>query len=288
MSVRLDSLYALSSTDPLALMVRRRRLCGRDERRRRDWPSLERRKLPYNPLSLSTVLILYLEDIELYDHPHPHAILHARTRLRTPPPPSPPTQLHSLSLRRVSPRRTTTSTPPRGISTSTPALQNIPISSARLLAPVPSFSRTRPTPSHYRRVTRWEGWLLLGAMRRIRVAVRLMLVMGELSVSGQSSSCFRLVCQSRISTDILPIRSWGSGTNSLAFLIPPINALKDHIAASGNHTTLISSLTDDQSDAVAAAKGADVAIVFVNADSGEYQPIPVNWSTGDRTDNHLW
>lgn len=82
--------------------------------------------------------------------------------------------------------------------------------------------------------------------------------------------------------------SWGSGTNSLAFLIPPINALQAQVNAGGNKTTLISSTTDDKTAAVAAAKGADVAIVFVNADSGEYQPIPVDWSTGDRTDNNLW
>lgn len=60
------------------------------------------------------------------------------------------------------------------------------------------------------------------------------------------------------------------------------------MSAGGNKTTLISSITDDQTAAVAAAKGADTAIVFVNADSGEYQPIPVNWSTGDRTNNNLW
>lgn len=81
---------------------------------------------------------------------------------------------------------------------------------------------------------------------------------------------------------------WGSGSISLAYLVPPITAIQAQISAGGNQSTLVSSITNDQNAAVAAAKGADVAIVFVNADSGEYQPLPVNWSTGDRTDNSLW
>ncbi|KAF8310466.1 glycoside hydrolase [Clavulina sp. PMI_390] len=81
---------------------------------------------------------------------------------------------------------------------------------------------------------------------------------------------------------------WGSGTNSLAFLIPPIDAIKSFLAASGSKTQLIMSLTDNDSAAIAAARNAETAIVFVNADSGEFQPILVNWSTGDRTNNNLW
>ena len=81
---------------------------------------------------------------------------------------------------------------------------------------------------------------------------------------------------------------WGSGTNSLAYLVAPITAIQDQISAGGNKTKLVSSITNDQKAAAAAAKGADVAVVFVNADSGEYQPIPVDWSTGDRTNNNLW
>lgn len=68
----------------------------------------------------------------------------------------------------------------------------------------------------------------------------------------------------------------------------PITAIQAHISAGGNKTKLVSSITNDINAAVRAAKDADVAIVFVNADSGEYQPIPVNWSTGDRTNNNLW
>ncbi|KAF8290885.1 glycoside hydrolase [Clavulina sp. PMI_390] len=81
---------------------------------------------------------------------------------------------------------------------------------------------------------------------------------------------------------------WGSGTNSIAYLIPPIDAITAYNSANGNKTQLITSLTDTVADAKTAASKAHTALVFVNADSGEYQPILVNWSTGDRTNNNLW
>jgi beta-glucosidase len=45
-------------------------------------------------------------------------------------------------------------------------------------------------------------------------------------------------------------------------IVPPINALKLHV---GNDAILTSSLSNDIGRGVAAAKGKDVAFVFVNA-----------------------
>ena len=55
---------------------------------------------------------------------------------------------------------------------------------------------------------------------------------------------------------------WGSGSYSLANVVPPIDAITSHIGSSG---VVTSSLSNDINAAVAAAKGKDVAIVFANA-----------------------
>ncbi|KAF8342918.1 glycosyl hydrolase family 3 N terminal domain-containing protein [Cantharellus anzutake] len=82
---------------------------------------------------------------------------------------------------------------------------------------------------------------------------------------------------------------WGSGTTTLEYLVTPLNAMNSAVA--GTTTTLVTSPSDDQSKAAAAATGADVALVFVNADSGEYNVVPVDLesgSTGDRPNLNLW
>lgn len=55
---------------------------------------------------------------------------------------------------------------------------------------------------------------------------------------------------------------WGSGSYTLDYVVPPIDAITAHIGSSGNIT---SSLTNDITAAVTAAEGKDVAIVFANA-----------------------
>ncbi|KAK0499589.1 glycoside hydrolase family 3 protein [Armillaria luteobubalina] len=79
---------------------------------------------------------------------------------------------------------------------------------------------------------------------------------------------------------------WGSGTNSLQYIVPPIDAITDFV---GNSATITSSLSNDLSAGPAAAKGSDLAIVFVNAMSGElgaYDVVVGNM--GDRNDLDLW
>ncbi|KAK7038385.1 glycoside hydrolase family 3 protein [Favolaschia claudopus] len=80
---------------------------------------------------------------------------------------------------------------------------------------------------------------------------------------------------------------WGSGSNSLEFTVPPITALNETLEAAGAVVT--TSLSNDKTAGAKAAKGQDVAIVLVNAMSGElgfYQSV--NGNQGDRNDLELW
>ncbi|KAJ7728884.1 glycoside hydrolase family 3 protein [Mycena metata] len=80
---------------------------------------------------------------------------------------------------------------------------------------------------------------------------------------------------------------WGSGSNSLLFTVPPITALNQTFTGAGAVVT--TSLTNDLTAGPKAAQGQDVAIVFVNAMSGElgaYQIVDGN--EGDRNDLELW
>lgn len=59
-----------------------------------------------------------------------------------------------------------------------------------------------------------------------------------------------------------PKLRWGSGSNNVQQTVPPIDALTAYI---GTSATIATSLANDVDPAVAAAKGKDVAFVFVNA-----------------------
>ncbi|KAJ7110730.1 glycoside hydrolase family 3 protein [Mycena crocata] len=79
---------------------------------------------------------------------------------------------------------------------------------------------------------------------------------------------------------------WGSGTNSLDFIVPPITAIQSFV---GTSATIATSLSNDLSTGPTAAKGKDLALVFVNAMSGElggYDIVVGNM--GDRNDLDLW
>jgi len=55
---------------------------------------------------------------------------------------------------------------------------------------------------------------------------------------------------------------WGSGSYTLENVVPPIDAITNHI---GNSGIVSSSLSNDINAAVTTARGKDVAIVFANA-----------------------
>ncbi|KAG6882905.1 hypothetical protein C0993_008700, partial [Termitomyces sp. T159_Od127] len=79
---------------------------------------------------------------------------------------------------------------------------------------------------------------------------------------------------------------WGSGSNSLEFIIPPIDAITSFVETSA---TVTSSLSNDVTAGAAAAEAKDVALVFVNAMSGELGLyVVVEGNQGDRNDLDLW
>ncbi|KAJ7101371.1 glycoside hydrolase family 3 protein [Mycena belliarum] len=79
---------------------------------------------------------------------------------------------------------------------------------------------------------------------------------------------------------------WGSGSNSLSFIVPPITAIQSFV---GNSATIATSLSNDLTAGPAAAKGKDVALVFANAMSGELGAYDiVDGNMGDRNDLDLW
>lgn len=79
---------------------------------------------------------------------------------------------------------------------------------------------------------------------------------------------------------------WGSGSNSLEFIIPPIDAITSSV---GSSATITSSLSNDLEDGAEAAAEKDVCLVFANAMSGElgFYTIVVG-NEGDRNDLALW
>ncbi|KAH7344460.1 glycoside hydrolase superfamily [Rhizoctonia solani] len=81
-------------------------------------------------------------------------------------------------------------------------------------------------------------------------------------------------------------QGWGSGTAEYPYLVDPLHAIKNKASSIG--ATVTSSLSDSDIDAVShAARGKDVALVFISADSGEGY-ITVEGNAGDRKNLHAW
>ncbi|KAF4563673.1 glycosyl hydrolase 3 family protein [Pleurotus pulmonarius] len=78
---------------------------------------------------------------------------------------------------------------------------------------------------------------------------------------------------------------WGSGANSLEFLVAPADAISAYVGISA---TIASSLSNDAAAGAAAAADKDVAFVFVNAMSGEWIVDIVHDQGGDRNDLELY
>ncbi|KAH0583304.1 putative beta-glucosidase L [Termitomyces sp. J132] len=112
-------------------------------------------------------------------------------------------------------------------------------------------------------------------------------MMKTIAVVGQDAKMPNLNCNdlNECSDGTMSI-GWGSGSNSLEFIIAPIDAITSFVGTSANIT---SSLSNDLTTGTAAAEGKDVALVFVNAMSGElgfYTIVAGN--QGDRNDLDLW
>ncbi|KDN45978.1 hypothetical protein RSAG8_04485, partial [Rhizoctonia solani AG-8 WAC10335] len=81
-------------------------------------------------------------------------------------------------------------------------------------------------------------------------------------------------------------QGWGSGTAEYPYLVNPLDAIKAKASKIG--AAVSSSLSDSDIDlAVHAARGKDVALVFISSDSGEGY-ITVEGNAGDRKNIHAW
>ena len=78
---------------------------------------------------------------------------------------------------------------------------------------------------------------------------------------------------------------WGSGAVNYPYFVTPDQAISTQAASAGIAVTL--SGTDDTGSGASAASGKDVALVFINADSGEGY-ITVEGNAGDRNNLDPW
>ncbi|KAG8691629.1 hypothetical protein FRC11_014381 [Ceratobasidium sp. 423] len=111
----------------------------------------------------------------------------------------------------------------------------------------------------------------------------------SIAIIGQDAKKGPTDCKLNECNDGTMSIGWGSGSNSLDFLIAPYDAFVSRVASQGNQTTITASLSNDLNAGVAAARGKDVAIVFANAMSGELGAWDlVVGNFGDRNDLDLW
>ncbi|KAJ5551404.1 hypothetical protein N7535_000646 [Penicillium sp. DV-2018c] len=96
-------------------------------------------------------------------------------------------------------------------------------------------------------------------------------------------------CSDRGCDDGTLAMGWGSGTANFPYLVTPEQAIQEEALSYSNRRTNVFSVTDNWAlDSIAAtAAQADVALVFVNADSGEGY-INVDGNMGDRKNMTLW
>ncbi|ROT36092.1 thermostable beta-glucosidase B [Sodiomyces alkalinus F11] len=78
---------------------------------------------------------------------------------------------------------------------------------------------------------------------------------------------------------------WGSGAVMYPYFVAPLQAIQEQARADGFE--VVSSATDSVNAGANAARGADVAIVFITANSGEAY-ITVEGNPGDRIDLDPW
>ncbi|KAF2714693.1 glycoside hydrolase family 3 protein [Pleomassaria siparia CBS 279.74] len=92
-------------------------------------------------------------------------------------------------------------------------------------------------------------------------------------------------CADRGCNDGTLAMGWGSGTAEFPYLVAPLDAIKTQAQKDG--TTLTTSTNDNAQQGAAAAQNAELAIVCINADSGEGY-ITVETNAGDRNNLDPW
>ncbi|KAJ2997870.1 hypothetical protein HDV02_005054 [Globomyces sp. JEL0801] len=113
-------------------------------------------------------------------------------------------------------------------------------------------------------------------------------VVGTDAGPGKSTQNDFSNCNDRACSDGTIAQGWGSGTTYFPYIITPVDGIKSRAATTGS--TVTSVLSDkDMNSIKAVTQSADVAIVFVSANSGEtYLDVPGYTDKGDRISLALW
>jgi len=106
----------------------------------------------------------------------------------------------------------------------------------------------------------------------------------KIAVIGKDSMPPTLCEDMRCANGTLPL-GWGSGTTDFKYVVDPLSAITKRAKKANLKVTSYGD--DDAKNAAKVAKNADVAIVFVQADSGE-EYITVEGNAGDRLNLDLW
>eukprot|EP00833_Pecoramyces_ruminatium_P011433 jgi/Orpsp1_1/1185465/evm.model.c7180000093884.1 len=93
------------------------------------------------------------------------------------------------------------------------------------------------------------------------------------------------LCENMSCADGTLALGWGSGTTDFKYVIDPLSAITER--AKKDNIEVVGYGEDDAEGGANAAKDADLAIVFVQADSGE-EYITVEGNAGDRLSLDLW
>ncbi|OUM64902.1 glycoside hydrolase family 3 protein, partial [Piromyces sp. E2] len=106
----------------------------------------------------------------------------------------------------------------------------------------------------------------------------------KIAIIGKDSMPSNFCPDLQCANGTLPL-GWGSGTTDFKYIIDPLSAITKR--AKKDNIKVVSYGEDDAKGGAKVAKDADLAIVFVQADSGE-EYITVEGNKGDRLNLDLW
>ena len=106
----------------------------------------------------------------------------------------------------------------------------------------------------------------------------------KIAVIGKDSMPTKFCSDLGCADGTLPL-GWGSGTTDFRYIVDPLSAITKR--AKKEDIEVVSYGKDDAKGGAEAAKDADLAIVFVQADSGE-EYVTVEGNKGDRQNLDLW
>ncbi|KAJ1567745.1 hypothetical protein HK405_004929 [Cladochytrium tenue] len=137
--------------------------------------------------------------------------------------------------------------------------------------------------THIREVGAASAVLLKNAGNHLPItasAVKNLAVIGEDSLAPKTLNG----CSDHGCIDGTVAQGWGSGTTNFPYIVAPVDGITTKASALG---ITVTSNGTNQNTAATVAAAADLAVVFVFADSGE-EYITVEGNKGDRNDLNLW